>query len=73
MQYKVGDIVTIRNDLSTDHTDVLADMLKYAGREAIIKRLEPHSAYGDAVSLKGIPYSWYPDTFDASEELVWEI
>lgn len=73
MEYQVGDVVTIRSDLSLKNTNVVESMLEYAGRTAVIRSLKSNSTYGLAVRLEDIPYTWYPDTFNTSEELVWDI
>jgi len=60
MNIKVGDLVTIREDLQEGKygaDSVVEDMLKYCGKSFIVARIRENGK----IDLDGVPWNWTPE------------
>lgn len=61
MNIKVGDLVTVREDLREGKygaDSVVEDMLKYCGKSFIVAKVRND---GKKVDLEGVPWNWTPE------------
>ena len=75
MKYKVGDTVTIKEDLKEDDEgEVIWDMLKYKGKSAIIVNVEDHYINIGVkiyyIDLDGGTYYWTDAMIEETRETI---
>lgn len=66
-KYKIGDKVKVREDLSTEMSDVVSSMLGYRGKIATIATL-PHKHSGYTIDIDGGFWAWDESTLKPIDE-----